>query len=287
MGTIHDILTSIESLEPFPPVAVQIFQLALLDDALPSQLVEIIETDPGVTTKVLRLANSAAFGPRVEVASLHDAANRLGTRILTSMVWTSIAQGFYAGLGQSNQGSNRQLWEEVATNAIASRMIAAAGGKVDPHMAFTLGLVQNIGHLILDRFLVSERESIQREIDNGKSPINAERAVLGIHHAELGARLAKRWSFPAVLVQAIRYHHAPHRAGEHKTAAAIGNVGEAFAAAVLSRKGPDTPTYGMASGAAELALVSREEFPALRDLLIAELDRYRDLIGGSTASEAA
>ena len=55
---------------------------------------------------------------------------------------------------------------------------------------------------------------------------------------------------------------------------------KAFAAAVL-QSGPDTPTYGVAAGAAELALIPREEFPALRDLLLTELDRYRELLGGS------
>jgi len=276
-NTIEEILQTIEGIDPFPHVAVQVFQLALLDDTTPRDLVEVIQTDPGITAKVLRLSNSAAFGPRVEVTSLIDAANRLGTRVLTSMVWTSCAQGFYIGLGASSLDSNRQLWEEAATTAVAARMIANMGRSVEPNLAFTIGLLQNIGHIVLDRFLVREREAIQRDVECGHPPLVAERRVLGIHHAELGARMGERWQFPAVLVEAIRHHHTPHAAIEHAAGCAVGNLAEAIACTSIGDRGPDAAAYGIAHGAEDLARLQHRDLPALRDLLGEELQRYRSL----------
>jgi HD-like signal output (HDOD) protein len=277
-NAIEEILRSIEGLDPFPHVAVQVFQLALLDETTPRDLVEVIQTDPGITAKVLRLSNSAAFGPRVEVTSLVEAANRLGTRVLTSMVWTTCAQGFYMGLGASSLSSNRQLWEETTTTAVACRMIAGMGHGVEPNLAFTIGLLQNMGHIVMDRFLTREREAIQRDIECGRLPIIAERRALGIHHAELGGRMAERWHFPDVLVQAIRHHHTPHTAIDHVAAAAVGNLGEAVACAALGQRGPDAPAYGIAVGAEELANLEHRDLPALREMLLEELERYRSLI---------
>lgn len=276
---LKDLMFEMRSLEPFPGVAARVLELSARDDVVPSELIDLVQTDPGITSKVLKLCNSAYYGFQREIASLHEAGNLLGVTTLVNLVLTSSAGKYFKDYGSASNKSMESRWEQCVANAIGSRIIASRHGKVDPERAYTAGLLENIGHLVLDRFLDSSIDAIRAVALSGTELIEAERKVLGMHHAEIGARLTTRWSLPEVLVDVIRHHHHPELAGEDRALAATIHLAEIMTQEIRANRGDvDELVYEVNEAACELTGVSREELVELCSILDEEMDRAKEFV---------
>jgi len=276
--TLRDIVGEMRSLEPFPGVALRVLEISAQQDAVPGDLIEVIQTDPAITAKVLRLCNSAYYGFQREVASLREAGNMLGTAALVNLVMTSCASRYFKNYGCATDESQERLWKSSFTNALSARLLAEANGTVDPERAYTAGLLQNIGHLVLDRFLQEERAAILEYVQKGQLLLDAERIVLGLHHAEIGARLATAWGLPEVLVDSIRHHHAPEQATVDPVLTGICHLAETLTWAVGVDEGLDSTTYEVSNAALSLTGSDRGSLGAIRDQLGADLAKASEFL---------
>lgn len=232
MNRIAEVLAGIDRLEPFPSTAVRVLELAL-GGADVEQLVTLIEQDPALAAKVLRLANSASSGALTPIESVFDATHRLGPRAVANLALTGGGASVYMGYGTSTPRTNESLWMESLYTACFSMRLALEDGGVEPELAYTVGLLQNLGHILLDRFLDEDREALIELLDGGADLLEAEREVLGIDHAQAGARLLRRWGFPERLVRGVRCHHRPAGAGEEQLLCALTGLGEELALRLL------------------------------------------------------
>jgi HD-like signal output (HDOD) protein len=276
---LKEILLDIERLEPFPEVAVRVLELSLQEDCGPNEIVEVVKTDAGITSKVLTLANSARHGSRVTISSIEQAGVHLGARNLVSLVMTSAGQSFFMGLGSSTPRSNHSLWEESVANALGAKLVAEEDGYADPNLAYTAGLLQNIGHVVLDRFLARERDEILGMMDMGQNALRAERRVLGLDHAQLGARMGRKWGFPALLVDAILHHHTPHLSVLDPQLCAQGNLAEALTWHVLGEEGMSAISYGVSGHTIRMVDLGPRQIPRIGDAILHELEQNRELLG--------
>ena len=222
---VADILQDIRRLEPFPQAAIRVMELAL-NDADPEEVIAVLECDPGLMIKVMGIANSARYAPRKSIDSLAEAVLRLGSKTVASIAMTTGSASFFMGYGDSTPRSNISLWKECMHVAFFSRHLAQKSGDVGPELAYTVGLLQNVGNIVLDRFLEDSRDEIKSRYEHGEDLQSAERAVLGMDHAQCGAHLARKWKLPAVLVSGIRFHHSPEDAGSYSKLCAIVNYAE-------------------------------------------------------------
>ncbi len=278
---LKDLMFEMRSLEPFPGVAARVLELSSKKDVVPSELIDLVQTDPGITAKVLKLCNSAYYGFQREIASLHEAGNLLGVTTLVNLVLTSSAGKYFRDYGKADDSQMEKRWEQCVANAIGSRIIASRHGKVDPERAYTAGLLENIGHLVLDRFLDSSMEAIRAVALSGTDLIDAEKKVLGMHHAEIGARLTTRWSLPEVLVDVIRHHHHPELAGESAELAATIHLAEILTQEMLTARGDgDQLMYEVNEAACDLTGLSPADLSELTGLLGDEMERARDFVKG-------
>jgi HD-like signal output (HDOD) protein len=276
---LKNIVADLRSLAPFPTVATSVLALASDDDTGPEDIVKLIQTDPGLTGKVLKLCNSAYYGFQREIASLKEASNMLGVRTLTNLVLTSSAGNYFQDHGKATGNSQDDLWEQCVTNAIAARLIARHHRRTDPERAYTAGLLQNVGHLVLDRFYGDEHQQVQCHINNGTTRLQAEKAVIGIHHAEIGARLSSRWMLPEVLVDTIRYHHEPQNAETDPALAGTIHLAEAIARATLGDSDASTIVYEISEAAYDLTDLCAGDLADLDMDLQSEMQKARDLVG--------
>lgn len=276
---LKEIVTEIRTLEPFPQVATRVLELSSQEQVVPGELMEVIQLDPVLTAKVLRLCNSAYYGFQREIASLTEAGNLLGVTTLVNLVLTTSASKYFRNYGQATSRSQRTLWESSVTNALAGRMIAQHNGDSDPERAYTAGLLQNVGLLVLDRHFHDMRGKVAAVARAGYSLIDAEKYTLGMHHAEIGARLATRWELPDVLSDTIRFHHAPEGASVDPVLTAIVHLGETMAAAGLEGDGDemDGLTYEVCEAALELTNMDPSDFEVIGADLQQELVRAREL----------
>ncbi len=263
---LEEVLTGVEGLEPFPASAVRVLELSLASEPDPVEIARVVRGDAPMAAKVLRLANAPGRGALVQIDSIDRAAVQLGARTLAQLALTSGAHTFYSGLGSSTPRSNRSLWGESVTNAVAARLVAEEHGRERPDLHYTVGLLMNIGHVVLDRFLRTYRDDVLAKLDQGRRMLRAEHEVLGVTHAELGALLAERWSFPASLVDPIRHHHAP-RDGADAVLCADLNLAEALTWEQLAGDGTRTLCYGVSGSTVRFTGLEPRRLEALRGRL--------------------
>ena len=170
-------------------------------------------------------------------------------------------------------------WERSVANALAARVLASLRHEVDIERAYTAGLLQNIGSLVLDRFLRDEQEAVRAELDQGAPLIEAERAVFGLSHAELGARLAARWNFPEILIDSIRHHHQPDQAKVEPRLVEVMHVAESLCWSIGCGEGIEDVSYGVQTSVVERLGMNAEGLAGLKLLLGNEIRRAQDLVG--------
>ena len=275
---LQDILEEIKSLEPLPQVALRVLSLSAREDVVPSELVAVIQTDAGVTAKVLKLCNSAYYGFRREIASLPEAGNLLGCSTLVNLVLTACAGRYFRDYGRGDARRARASWERSVSTAIASGLLARRQQGVDRNRAYTIGLLQNVGQLVLERFLPEQSSALQAAMAGGMERLQAERAVLGLDHAEIGARLAERWNFPELLVDTIRHHHAPREAAVDPLLTSIAHLAEIVSQRLQRAAVDDGRLYELQASALGVYGISREDFDALEETLRAEVERACELV---------
>jgi putative nucleotidyltransferase with HDIG domain len=223
VGTrLEQILASASAVKPFPRVAQQ--ALALLDDPMVSsaKLSSVVSLDAGVTAAVLKAANSAAYARSRQVDDLKQALALLGNAKFRELIFASASAPFLAASQPGYHLAPGSLWRHsVATSVLAEQLASQAKLELRSGLLFTAGLLHDLGKSVLSQFVEREAAEITRLVQAGQTFLEAERQVLGVHHAELGAQVAERWNFSRELVELIRFHHEPHLRPESKPLAAL------------------------------------------------------------------
>ena len=175
-------------------------------------MAQAIEYDPSLTTNVLRIANSATFGTPKSVGTVREAFSRLvpdhGLESVLAGAVGKIAEGPVTGYDVSGE----DLWDHLIGSAIASTKLARILNAAPPEHLFTAALTHDIGKVVLGTFPeVNPKEITALAVEGRTSFEEAERMVLGIDHAEVGACLVDHWGLPGSIVEAVRWHHQPHK----------------------------------------------------------------------------
>jgi HD-like signal output (HDOD) protein len=276
---LADLLEEIKSVEPLPQVASRVMQIASRDDIVPHDLVDVIQTDTGITAKVLKLCNSALYGFKREIASLPEAGNLLGVSTLVNLVLTSCAGRYFRDYGYADPDGTLRLWERSISIAFATSAVAGRShGRVDRDRAYTVGLLENLGHLVLTRFVPDNREALQRALSADVEPLVAERTVFGLDHAEIGARLAERWNLPPVLVDAIRWHHEPESSRADVLMASIAHLGEIASYRFGPAAGPDEVVFELQPSALRRTGLAPEGLARIETELVRELAKAKRIL---------
>jgi putative nucleotidyltransferase with HDIG domain len=214
-SAIPAIKDSLASVPALPHVVLSLIREVQKPSSTAATVAELASTDPALSSALLRTVNSAACGLMRKVTSVSDAVSYLGFATVRSIVLKSRLDESLprpgAGATASTASDMRDLWIHcLAVSYIADALCQRIGG-VDRGFASTLGLLHDIGKLAVVTALGSY--AIPAESDT-ESLNSREIRAWGIDHASLGATLAHRWSLPADIVQAIRWHHRPERAFE-------------------------------------------------------------------------
>lgn len=205
---MHEILANLHQLPAIPAVVqelIQNFDNPALDGQVLSQK---ISQDPALVTKVLRVANSAFYGVPRQIGSTHEAIVVLGFSTIRSLV---ISAGFINTFSTATSVTcvdRNQHWQRSLIVATYAKAVAKCL-RQDSEMAFTAGLLHDIGIMVLDICANERFAPIWQSAQNSDELIQAERSALGFDHAELGAEVARRWKFPAAIEDAIRFHYQP------------------------------------------------------------------------------
>ena len=210
MVTIQTLVKEIENLTPIPAVVHSLLEVLNNPSASMDDVARIIQYDPAITAKVLRTANSAFFGLKHPVESIKDAAALLGLDQIVDLVLLQSGAGMFDDSCRTgNTPCASVLWKYSVASALIAKQIADRLGMHDPASIFTSCLLKDMGKTVLDKFVRDANEKISALVVHDKlSVMAAEKKVIGVDHAELGAIMAKTWDFSSAMVKNIRFHHA-------------------------------------------------------------------------------
>lgn len=266
----------IRDLPTLPSVLMPILTAVADPDSSALDISRRLIADQSLSTKVLRVVNSAYFGLSRRIHHVHEAVAILGYKELAQIVLTA---SVFKCFGPSRSGYDRtQLWRHALAVGIASDRIAL-GLELDPAEGhYTAGLLHDIGKVALDAVYPRRfAETTRRAVETGASADAAERATFGVDHAVIGRALAEHWRLPQPIVSAIAHHHAP------QTAPVSGDIARivGWADALAYEVGLGAPGNGAPPRIEELD-TEPEDAPALTAEHIEEfrheLDQKQDLI---------
>jgi len=192
-------LLNSDALPVMPETAVKLMRTLERDDTSMAEVAALIERDPSLAVKVLRVANSAGIGAQREVANLRDAANLIGMRRLRDLSMAACVANIFPKDGTFDR---ERFWRHGLATAGHAKVLAGLCN-IDPDTAYLAGLVMRIGRVLM---LMVEPEIVSRCDDLNDSPdslIGHEFEWLGCSHLEVSAALAKRWNFPRDIVNAL------------------------------------------------------------------------------------
>ncbi len=208
MSLVPQVLRSLKNLPPFPMVAQRTLLLLNKPEVSIQELVEVVKFDPAITANILRISNSAYFGLRREIHSLHQALLLLGTQELLKIIIASGATRVFAAPTPGYFTERQGLWRHSVSCALMVTLLCRELSLPDHATGFTAGMMHDIGKVVLSLFVEQKFQEIMTVVEQqGVSFLEAERIILGVDHAEMGGEMARMWDFPDRLRLAITYHH--------------------------------------------------------------------------------
>ncbi len=253
---------------------------AVLDDPDYSMqdVVNVVSNDPAITTKLLRLANSAYFGLATRIDTVPRAVSMLGTQEVHDLVLaTSVVQSF-AGL-QNEVMDMQRFWRKSVVSAIAAKELALRCNVLDSDSAFVAGLLRDIGHLFIYQKLPqlamqAQQLHLQRHI-----PLyQAEDSIMGTNYAKVGAEAMRRWKLPENLWEPTEFHVEPGLADDGVLITSLVHIAGVVAEAVDIEEEMRDAIRHVDPYAWQETGLDTEDVIALPDKLVDELNTVLNLL---------
>jgi len=206
--TQQDFINMVEKMPPFPKSAHRIMELAADINCNPKDLVQVIEHDPVITMKLLKLVNSAFFSLAREITSIRHALVYLGLNTVKNLALSIATIQAIPHKKLDNFNTHHFLLHALTTASIAQRIVHRFDSKLDPGDAFIAGLLHDFGKMVFAQFSPDAfAKAIDLSQQKQQSLHLSEQEILGMDHAEIGGLLAEKWELPQELIQCIRNHH--------------------------------------------------------------------------------
>jgi len=211
MKVVNRILKSIDSIPAFPATGNKVAQLLNKADYSVLQVANVIKLDPSITANILKMANSAYFKSQHKISTINDAVMYLGQKNLLRAIQTAGISKYYNKKGISGYFDKASdLWEHSVAVALMSQVLSKKINGEEDTTLYTAALLHDVGKIIMGEFVRDEMQKIFELVkDRNMSFLEAEEAVLGINHADLGGKIAEHWNFPVEIRDAIAFHHRP------------------------------------------------------------------------------
>ena len=210
---LEDLIDGTVSIPTIPTVLTEITAIVNSADGSAKDAAEVIEKDPAIATRALRLVNSSFYGLKNPVSNINLACSILGLKVIKNLVVQATVLQTFSSTKERGGFDADWLWDHSFKTAVACRLLAehtaiAEGWNKDD--AYTCGLIHDIGKLVMldsqdDRFQEALTFSQQHKIPLSQ----AEAEVFGFNHAHVGGLLANRWKLAPNVQAAVMYHHSP------------------------------------------------------------------------------
>lgn len=195
-----------------PTVAAHVLHLLEDENVNIKQVATTIETDPALTIKILKIANSPIFASRKEITSVHQAIVILGLNRLSNVVLgVAIFSKFFLGLRKEAMEMIQKFWYHSSSTGIVAKFLLSKTNIQLKESEFIGGLLHDIGKLAMIQSDISKYTKVIDLVDfKGLSDIEAENEVFEFNHIDVGSAITKKWKLPSDLSDIICFHSVTH-----------------------------------------------------------------------------
>lgn len=226
---LHAKILKSASLPTLPNVALEVLRLTRSADISVDALAKVIQNDPALSCKLLKVVNSALFGMSREIGSIRQAMVILGLRSVKVMALSfSVIEAF--GQREVNGFHIMDFWKRSIFTAVAARLLAKQIAPKVAEEAFVAGLLADIGMFAAWRCVPEVYEPVHAKAKSSGAPLwSVEAEAFGASHAAMSAELLRTWNVPESICQAVAGHH-----GETPATGSVGICDVVQAAAGLA-----------------------------------------------------
>lgn len=273
------ILSSITDLSTLPGIADNLTQLIENPKTSAVTVGDSIRMDPALTSKVLKLVNSAFYGFPRKINTLSQAVVILGFNNIKNIILTASIFNIFSDGKACLSFNVEKFWEHSMGCGVVSKVMTKRLGIKKYEEAFIGGLLHDIGRLLLFQYLRDEFGEIIKRVGEKDILISeAEREVLGIDHSFIGKKLGEHWNLPPVLEEVIEFHHDPKSALDNSRMASVVHLADIITRALGLGSGGDEKIPVIDETAMELLDIDLSFIEKLLPEVDEEMDKARELL---------
>ncbi|MDD2711031.1 MAG: HDOD domain-containing protein [Verrucomicrobiae bacterium] len=202
--SISEVTGKVQLLPPLPAAVQKLLHLTKDMEVNTEEVAQVVSTDEVLTGRILRVANSAAYGLSQKVSTISQAMVVLGLDGIRSLAIGVTLMNYQAGKGATPSLKREDLWHHAFAAASAAQLMASHFQYENWEEAFVGGMLHDIGKIVLAECFPKQYELALQQAAEGRLPLHmTENNIFGIHHAALGAEICRQWRMPDHLVQMV------------------------------------------------------------------------------------
>jgi putative nucleotidyltransferase with HDIG domain len=214
---LDKLIEQITDVPTLPDIVFKVTEVINDPKSSAADLERTLAHDQAIVTKILKLVNSAYYRRREKIDSLGRAIPMLGFQNIRNLVFSMSLIEF-----STDEIDMRAFWRHSFASSLIANEVARANNVEESDAASCAALIHDLGKVILYQFYPGEFINVITMVSEGDTPFHeAEKAIFGINHAEVGKLVCEKWGFPTTLVEPIEYHHTPREASEYPVLVAV------------------------------------------------------------------
>jgi HD-like signal output (HDOD) protein len=207
-----------------PAVYFRVRELVDNPDSSLADLAQVLATDPALSARLLRLANSAFFGLGARIDKVSRAVSLLGMMQVHDLVLATSVTHTFSRLPSQVMDMPR-FWRHSVHCGVLARQLGFACNVLDSERLFVAGLLHDLGHLLMYQQMPELARAAALQASREGLPLfRVERGLLGFDYAQVGAALMRAWNMPQGLRDSTEFHPEPARAAHHPRETALVHI---------------------------------------------------------------
>ncbi len=208
-------------LPSMPAMATKIMEVLRDPDAGMKEVAKLLEKDPVLAARTLRMATSAAFAGGSKRITLQEALARLGTKALKGLLVEASAQKLFVSRNPQINDQLKALWEHSVAVGILARDVLALTGQGDSESAYLAGLLHDVGKPVVASVLLELERQLVEVYQKGWIDSGEWLAVIRSVHRTVAVALGEKWQLPAPIIACIKTSGEYDKGERHSLANAV------------------------------------------------------------------
>ena len=243
MKSVHDLIISVADKITLPDVYQRIRDLIEQPDAEIDDFVAVINLDPALATRIIKMANSRFFGYSRHVSTVKQAISLIGVIQLHDLLLSSLAIRAFSGI-PADIINQEAFWRSCAYCGITAKLLAKKCKLPASERFFVLGLLHEIGHLVMYAKIPEQIQDILYAFEQSNKPLFiVEREKLGFDYGQVGSEIMRLWHLPDIYCDTASSHMEPEKPENNKLEIKI--VSLARAITLADELSPEQPVYAL------------------------------------------